>query len=86
MSEEKILSTIKAIWIEEMDVPPGEHHKIRPESDFLAIGGDSMKFVRVIARLEDAFSISIDEQEMQKMLTLNAQAAYVQQALGAAAK
>lgn len=72
---------IRTIWIEELEAPEREQHKIKPDSDFLSIGGDSMRFVRVCARLEETFTVEIGENDMADIRTITTQCAYIASAL-----
>jgi phthiocerol/phenolphthiocerol synthesis type-I polyketide synthase E len=54
-SEDPVLSRVIAVWADLLGIPD-----VRADSDFFALGGESLLFLRMIARLRRQFGVGLD--------------------------
>lgn len=74
MSE--IFEKIKKIVAEQLDIAPDE---ITPEAAFIDdLGADSLDLTELIMALEDEFGMEIDDEEAQKLRTVNDAIKYIE--------
>ncbi len=63
-----LFEKVKQIVAEQLDVSPDE---IKPESSFVDdLGADSLDITELIMAMEDEFGIEIDDEEAQKLRTV----------------
>jgi acyl carrier protein len=74
-----IIVTVTAIAAAELGVPAGS---LRPDTDLRAIEGmDSVKVLRVVARIEQAYDIELDDEVVFGLSSIAGTAEAVTQAL-----
>jgi len=75
-----ILDKIKEIVAEQLDV---EHEKVVPEASFVDdLGADSLDLTELIMAMEDEFGMEIDDDEAQKLRTVQDVISYVESKQG----
>ncbi len=67
---------VKQIIIDQLGVKPED---VKPEASFLEdLGADSLDLTELIMNMEDAFSITIDENDAQKILKVQDAISYIE--------
>jgi len=75
MNKEEILSKVKAVVAEKLNV--GED-QVTEDAKFVEdLGADSLDQVELIMALEDEFALKIPEEDAEKLLTVGAAVDYV---------
>ena len=75
-----ILDKIKEIVAEQLDV---EQEKVVPEASFVDdLGADSLDLTELIMAMEDQFEMEIDDDEAQKLRTVQDVISYVESKQG----
>jgi tyrocidine synthetase-3 len=70
------------IWADVLHIGKEEREHIGLNANFLALGGNSLKAISLIAKLHQAFNVKVQLTEVFKYLTLGAQAEYINGAAG----
>jgi acyl carrier protein len=71
-----VLEKIKEIVAEQLDVAPEE---VKPEASFVDdLGADSLDLTELIMAMEDEFGMEIDDEEAQKLRTVQDVITYVE--------
>ena len=71
-----VLEKIKEIVAEQLDVEPAE---VKPEASFVDdLGADSLDLTELIMAMEDEFGMEIDDEEAQKLRTVQDVITYVE--------
>jgi len=80
MKKEEILSRLKEIVIDRLDVEEG---KIKNEASFIEdLGADSLDIVELIMGIEEEFDIEIPDEDAEKLTTVGEALNYVIGKLG----
>lgn len=67
---------VKQIIIDQLGVKPED---VKPEASFLEdLGADSLDLTELIMNMEDAFGITIDENDAQKILKVKDAISYIE--------
>lgn len=67
---------VKQIIVDQLGVKPED---VKPEASFLEdLGADSLDLTELIMNMEDAFSITIDENDAQKILKVKDAISYIE--------
>ncbi len=67
---------IKAIIVEELGIDPED---VRPESNFVDdLGADSLDIVELVMALEDAFDITVSDEQAQTLKTVGDVVAFIE--------
>lgn len=67
---------VKQIIIDQLGVKPED---VKPEASFLEdLGADSLDLTELIMNMEDAFGITIDENDAQKILKVKDAVSYIE--------
>ncbi len=75
MSSASVEGRLKVVIVEQLSVEP---EKIDPESSFVDdLGADSLDLVELIMALEEEFDIEIPDEEAEKITTVYAALAYI---------
>ncbi len=75
-----VLEKIKEIVAEQLDVDPEE---VVPEASFVDdLGADSLDLTELIMAMEDEFGMEIDDEEAQKLRTVQDVIDYIEAKLG----
>ncbi len=75
-----IVATVTAIAAAELGLPAAD---LRPDTDLRAIEGmDSVKVLRMIAKIEQAYDIELDDEVVFGLSSIDGTAGAVRQALG----
>ena len=81
MKKEEILSRLKEIVIDRLDVEEGQ---IKNEASFIEdLGADSLDIVELIMGIEEEFDIEIPDEDAEKLTTVGEALNYVKNKLGA---
>ena len=80
MKKEEILSRLKEIVIDRLDVEEGQ---IKNEASFIEdLGADSLDIVELIMGIEEEFDIEIPDEDAEKLTTVGEALNYVSGKLG----
>ena len=80
MKKEEILSRLKEIVIDRLDVEEGQ---IKNEASFIEdLGADSLDIVELIMGIEEEFDIEIPDEDAEKLATVGDAINYVKAKLG----
>ncbi|MFP4392595.1 MAG: acyl carrier protein [Desulfohalobiaceae bacterium] len=75
-----LLEKIQEIVAEQLDVP---QEQVRPEASFVDdLGADSLDLTELIMAMEDEFEIEIDDDEAQKLRTVQDVIKYIEAVQG----
>ncbi|MGH3621692.1 MAG: type I polyketide synthase [Sciscionella sp.] len=74
--DEPVLARITAVWLDLLGTAD-----VRPESSFFDLGGESLLFVRLVARLQRRFGVELDVETLSRTPTPKAMAELVTAAL-----
>ena len=76
MKKEEILSRLKEIVIDRLDVEEGQ---IKNEASFIEdLGADSLDLTELIMAMEEEFKLEIDDEDAQKILKVQDAISYIQ--------
>ncbi len=71
-----VFEKIKAIIVEELGIDPED---VRPESNFVDdLGADSLDIVELVMALEDAFDITVSDEQAQTLKTVGDVVAFIE--------
>ncbi len=80
MTREEILTKLRAIVSEQLDVP---EDKVTEDARFQEdLGADSLDVVELVMKLEDTFGIEIPEEDAEKIQTVKDAVDYILNKLG----
>lgn len=80
MTTEEMMNTIKAAVAEVLEVDPDQISQTKRFKEDL--GADSLQAIEILARMEKAFKVQIDQAELPKMTSLEAVHAVVMRSAG----
>ena len=80
MTDNEILEKVTTIVCNQLDV---EKEKVKPEASFINdLGADSLDIVELVMELEEAFEMSIPDEDAEKIRTVGEAVGYIKKNAG----
>jgi acyl carrier protein len=80
VTDNEILDKVTTIVCNQLDV---EKEKVKPEASFINdLGADSLDIVELVMELEEAFEMSIPDEDAEKIRTVGEAVAYIKKNAG----